>query len=85
LLERTAADEAKATAATPRARAVEPRGYELSIVVPTFNERPNMPVLVERLEAVLAGVAWQLIVVDDDSPEGACAAAALPGRWSKAC
>jgi dolichol-phosphate mannosyltransferase len=70
LLERTAADEAKATAATPRARAVEPRGYELSIVVPTFNERPNMPVLVERLEAVLAGVAWQLIVVDDDSPDG---------------
>lgn len=54
----------------PRSRPAERQGYELSIVVPTFNERPNMPVLVERLEAVLAGVAWQLIVVDDDSPDG---------------
>jgi dolichol-phosphate mannosyltransferase len=29
-----------------------------------------MPVLVERLDGVLDGVAWQLIVVDDDSPDG---------------
>jgi len=69
LLERTRADEGKAPPA-PRGRAIERHGYELSVVVPTFNERPNMPVLVERLEAVLAGVAWQLIVVDDDSPDG---------------
>jgi dolichol-phosphate mannosyltransferase len=70
LLERTRADGAKSTAAAPDGQAVARRGYELSVVVPTFNERPNMPVLVERLEAVLTGVAWQLIVVDDDSPDG---------------
>jgi dolichol-phosphate mannosyltransferase len=69
LLGRTRADEGKVPPA-PRSEVIEGRGYELSVVVPTFNERPNMPVLVERLEAVLAGIAWQLIVVDDDSPDG---------------
>ena len=43
---------------------------ELSIVVPTFNERDNIPRLVEMLKATLAGVAWELIVVDDNSPDG---------------
>ena len=45
-------------------------GYELSVVVPTFNERGNVAVLVEKVDAALAGVAWQMIVVDDDSPDG---------------
>jgi 2-(1,2-epoxy-1,2-dihydrophenyl)acetyl-CoA isomerase len=43
---------------------------ELSIVVPTFNERENIPRLIDTLRAALAGVAWELIVVDDDSPDG---------------
>jgi dolichol-phosphate mannosyltransferase len=43
---------------------------ELSIVVPTFNERDNLPVLVDRLREVLHDTAWELIVVDDDSPDG---------------
>src|SRR5690349_16574427 len=43
---------------------------ELSIVVPTYNERENVPVLVERLRRMLGGVAWEIIVVDDDSPDG---------------
>lgn len=53
----------------------------LSIVLPTFNERDNVPVLVERLDKVLAGVAWEVIVVDDNSPDGtADAARALAAR-----
>ncbi len=43
---------------------------ELSIVVPTFNERLNLPTLIERTGAALDGVAWELIIVDDDSPDG---------------
>ncbi len=43
---------------------------ELSIVVPTFNERDNVPRLVEMLKVALPGVAWELIVVDDNSPDG---------------
>src|SRR5580704_9881123 len=40
---------------------------ELSIVVPTFNERENIPRLVETLKIALPDIAWELIVVDDNS------------------
>src|ERR1700682_244990 len=43
---------------------------QLSVVVPTFNERDNVTVLFRRLEAALAGVAWAVIFVDDNSPAG---------------
>ncbi|CAN5886398.1 glycosyltransferase family 2 protein [soil metagenome] len=45
-------------------------GLELTVVVPTFNERGNVARLVDRLDAVLAGVVWQVIFVDDNSPDG---------------
>jgi dolichol-phosphate mannosyltransferase len=41
----------------------------LSIIVPTFNEQRNIQVLVDRLEAVLKGRAWEVIFVDDDSTD----------------
>ena len=43
---------------------------ELTIVIPTLNERGNVPVVVDRLNRVLAGVAWEAIFVDDDSADG---------------
>ncbi len=43
---------------------------ELSVVVPTFRERANVPELVRLLEATLAEIAWEVIFVDDDSPDG---------------
>lgn len=42
---------------------------ELTVVVPTFNERTNVPLLVERLSVALAGIAWEVVFVDDDSPD----------------
>ena len=42
----------------------------LSVIVPTYREAANVPVLFERLKAALAGLAWEMIVVDDDSPDG---------------
>jgi dolichol-phosphate mannosyltransferase len=39
----------------------------LSIVVPTRNERENVPRLVERLHAALAGKSYELVFVDDSS------------------
>jgi dolichol-phosphate mannosyltransferase len=47
---------------------------ELTVVVPTFNERANVPLLVERLAVVLSEVEWEVIVVDDNSPDGTFAA-----------
>jgi dolichol-phosphate mannosyltransferase len=43
---------------------------ELSVIVPSFNERDNVEPLVERLSRCLDGVAWEVIYVDDDSPDG---------------
>src|SRR5512141_2089408 len=42
---------------------------QLSVVVPTFNERDNVTTLFRRLEAALAGKAWEVIFVDDNSPD----------------
>jgi dolichol-phosphate mannosyltransferase len=44
--------------------------YDLAIVLPTFNERGNVGPLVERLEKALAGIHYEVIFVDDDSPDG---------------
>lgn len=44
-------------------------GPLLSVIVPTFNERDNVPELIKRLDAALQGVPWEVIFVDDDSPD----------------
>ncbi len=43
---------------------------ELSVVIPTFNERDNVTVLYRRLETTLAGISWEVVFVDDNSPDG---------------
>ncbi len=47
-----------------------PKVAGLSIIVPTFCEAQNIPVLFERFKSALAGLDWEMIVVDDDSPDG---------------
>ncbi len=42
----------------------------LSIIVPTYNERENIPVLVERVKNALSDIEFELVIVDDDSPDG---------------
>jgi dolichol-phosphate mannosyltransferase len=48
---------------------------QLSIVVPTFNEAGNVVELRDRVAAALPGVDWEMIYVDDDSPDGTAATA----------
>lgn len=48
---------------------------ELAVVIPTFNELRNVPLLIAKLDAALAGRAWEAIFVDDDSPDGTAQAA----------
>ena len=43
---------------------------EISIVVPTFSEAENIAELHSRLSTVMAAESWELIFVDDDSPDG---------------
>lgn len=46
---------------------------ELSIVVPTFNESANVVELLRRLERTLGERGWEVVFVDDDSPDGTAA------------
>src|ERR1700682_1808490 len=55
--------------AVPAEAAVR-RSPELSIVVPTFNERDNIAELIGRLVVCLQGRSWEVVFVDDDSPDG---------------
>jgi dolichol-phosphate mannosyltransferase len=44
---------------------------ELAVVIPTFNERDNVALILERLERCLADAPpWEVIFVDDDSRDG---------------
>ncbi|HEY8830206.1 MAG TPA: polyprenol monophosphomannose synthase [Candidatus Limnocylindria bacterium] len=53
----------------------------LSVVVPTYNEAGSVPKLAERLHAALGARDWELVIVDDGSPDGtADIAAALAPR-----
>ncbi len=44
--------------------------YDLAIVLPTFNERENVAPILDRLERALKGIHYEVIFVDDDSPDG---------------
>ncbi len=45
---------------------------DLSVIIPMFNERESLPVLLERLSGVLASFpgTYELLINDDDSPDG---------------
>jgi dolichol-phosphate mannosyltransferase len=62
----------------PPASALRP-APELTLVVPTFNERANVPLLVERLSRLLAPYDWEVVFVDDNSPDGTAAVARAIG------
>jgi len=43
---------------------------ELSLVIPTFNERDNIIPLIDRIHSVLHTISYEIIFVDDNSPDG---------------
>ncbi len=43
---------------------------EVAVIVPTFNEAGNVAAVVAAVDKALAGVRWELIFVDDASPDG---------------
>jgi dolichol-phosphate mannosyltransferase len=42
---------------------------ELGIVIPTYNEIENIPLLLAALEKTLRGIEWEVVFVDDNSPD----------------
>jgi dolichol-phosphate mannosyltransferase len=67
-------------ALVPSSGAVTRPAPELSVVVPTFKERDNVPLLVEKLARTLDGVDWEVVFVDDNSPDGTAAVARQLGE-----
>src|SRR5229473_2359548 len=43
---------------------------ELGLVIPTYKERENVPYLLSALHRTLINVSWEVIFVDDHSPDG---------------
>lgn len=65
-----ASDETSATVSDER----------VSVIIPTLNEAASLPRLVPRVAAALAGRAFEIVVVDDDSADGTVEACAELSR-----
>jgi dolichol-phosphate mannosyltransferase len=48
----------------------------ISIILPTYNESGNLPKLVPLIDEALIGIKYQIIVIDDNSPDGTSKVAA---------
>ncbi len=48
----------------------ELQGVQLSVIVPTFNEVDNVEEIIGRVRGIMKEVRWEIIFVDDDSPDG---------------
>ena len=42
----------------------------ITVVIPTFNESDNVHFIAERVAAALSEVDWEIVFVDDNSPDG---------------
>lgn len=66
----TGSDLAEANFAVGAALNAASKPLELAVVLPTYNERRNIATMIERLDKALAGIAWEAVFVDDNSPDG---------------
>jgi dolichol-phosphate mannosyltransferase len=64
--------------------AVAPAPLELAVIVPTFNEARNVRALVDKLRAVLGDIGWEIVFVDDNSPDGTSDVVRELGRADRA-
>jgi dolichol-phosphate mannosyltransferase len=49
---------------------VSSQPLQLAVIIPTFNEAKNVEPLLARLSLALAGLSWEAVFVDDNSPDG---------------
>nr|WP_114228088.1 MULTISPECIES: glycosyltransferase family 2 protein [Sphingomonas] len=46
------------------------RPLQLAVIVPVLNEAANITPLIAQLERALTNLVWEIVVVDDNSPDG---------------
>lgn len=42
----------------------------VSVIIPTYNERENLPLLISGLQEIMKGHSLEIVVVDDNSEDG---------------
>nr|5MLZ_A Chain A, Dolichol monophosphate mannose synthase [Pyrococcus furiosus DSM 3638]5MM0_A Chain A, Dolichol monophosphate mannose synthase [Pyrococcus furiosus DSM 3638]5MM1_A Chain A, Dolichol monophosphate mannose synthase [Pyrococcus furiosus DSM 3638] len=45
------------------------QSMKVSVIIPTYNERENLEELFSRIDNALQGLNYEIVVVDDDSPD----------------
>jgi len=55
--------------ATPEGATRQTPVVEVSVIVPTYNESRNIPILCGQIAQALAGRSYEIVLVDDDSPD----------------
>ncbi|MFC6732993.1 MULTISPECIES: polyprenol monophosphomannose synthase [unclassified Haladaptatus] len=45
-------------------------GLSVSVIIPTYNESENVERVIDRCRTALAGHPFEIVIVDDDSPDG---------------
>jgi len=53
---------------------------EISLIIPALNEAENLPILIPRIAAALAGRSYEILIVDDNSPDATPAVCAELAR-----
>ena len=48
----------------------ETREPEVTVILPTFNERQSLPRVIPEIHGALRGIPHEVLVVDDNSPDG---------------
>ena len=43
---------------------------DISIIIPTYNEKGNIDILLDRINKCLRDIRYEIVIVDDNSPDG---------------
>lgn len=70
LLRQHSAVESSGLSPAPEDATLAPSAAELTVIIPTYCERDNVEEVTRLVAAALKGVAWEIVFVDDDSPDG---------------
>src|ERR1700722_8197908 len=60
---------ASISGSSPADQTASPDAIDVSIIVPAMNEAENFPELLRRIDPAMAGVPYEVLIVDDNSKD----------------